>query len=215
MKKPNRELLATTATTMLHRTPKAATRVRKPRIRPMPPRNSAIMARNANTSGMWAPCVKPAITFENPGPPKSPNVFCRPCGRIMMPAASLSTVRYQSLRVANNARNISLTLLQLRLFQERRRHFTRGVVLASHLVVQFLHRSVAEFAGELGQRFAQPGDTLQRLPANGDRDLIRGKGVLVVAQNGQTAPGQEAVSGIGGDHVHLAIRQGLVEQTEV
>src|SRR6266851_10122523 len=181
MKKPNRELLATTATTMLQRTPKAAMRVSKPRISPIPPRNSAMMARNANTTGMWAPCVKPAITFENPGPPKSPNVFCRPCGRIMMPAASLSTVRYQSLRVANNARNISLTLLQLRLFQERRRHFTRGVVLAIHLVVQLLHGGVVEFTGELGQRFPQPWNALERLPANGDRDLIRRERMLVVA----------------------------------
>src|SRR5579863_10180179 len=168
MKKPNRELLATTATSMLHKTPNAATRVRKPRIRPMPPRNSAMMARNANTTGMCAPLVKPAIVLEKPAPPKSPKVFCRPCGRIMTPAANLSTVRYQSLRVAKRVRNISLTLLQLRLFQELRRHFRGGVVQNVHLVVQLLHGGVAEFAGELGQRFPQSGDAFERLPANGD-----------------------------------------------
>src|SRR6202035_1801450 len=114
-------------------------REKKPRIRPMPPRNSAMMARNANTTGMCAPLVKPAIVLEKPAPPKSPKVFCRPCGRIMMPAASLNTVRYQSLRVANNARNISLTLLQLRLFQKLRRHFRGGVVEDVHAVVELLH----------------------------------------------------------------------------
>src|ERR1700723_3420055 len=55
------------ATIMLHRTPKAATRVNSPKISPNPPRNSAAIARNANTAGMCrTPVTGESVTAKPP-----------------------------------------------------------------------------------------------------------------------------------------------------
>ena len=43
------------ATSMLHAMPNAATRLSNPRISPIPPKNSAHIARNANGAGIPAP----------------------------------------------------------------------------------------------------------------------------------------------------------------
>src|SRR6266704_1671869 len=60
---------------MLHAMPKAATRVRRPRISPIPPKNSAAMARKANGAGMCIMSVKKCIVPESPYPPNQPRIL--------------------------------------------------------------------------------------------------------------------------------------------
>jgi hypothetical protein len=47
-------------------------------IRPNPPKNSAAMARNANTAGTRIIRVKKPIVPVNPYPPNHPSIFCAP-----------------------------------------------------------------------------------------------------------------------------------------
>src|ERR1700719_2523939 len=64
---------------------------------------------------------------------------------------------------------------KLRPLEKLGRDFRRGVVQNVYLVVEFPHDGVIELAGKLRECFLQSGNSLERLPANDDRDLIRRK----------------------------------------
>src|SRR5579862_4057269 len=87
---------------MLHAMPKAATRARKPTINPIPPRNSAMIARNANGARICIIPVNACIVPENPNPPNQPKTFCAPCRKNTTPRTNRSSVKTPSFEVASN-----------------------------------------------------------------------------------------------------------------
>src|SRR3989442_10815247 len=91
---------------MLHAMPKAATRVRRPRISPMPPKNSAAMARKAKGAGLCIMSVKKCIVPESPYPPNQPSIFCEPWAKKTTPSMSRRMVRAPSFVVDINFLNM-------------------------------------------------------------------------------------------------------------
>src|SRR5579864_5644145 len=89
MKKPKWRCTVAMATTMFVAIPKTAIRVRKPMIRPIPPKNSAQIARKANGAGMCMVPVKNPIVPANPEPPNQPSIFCAPSAKKTTPRTSL------------------------------------------------------------------------------------------------------------------------------
>src|SRR5579875_2311709 len=77
------------ATAMLTPIPSAQMRPSRPSIKPMPPRNSAAMARRP--SGLGIPSVRPKYSSVGckPAPPNQPSAFCAPCANITAPRTTL------------------------------------------------------------------------------------------------------------------------------
>src|ERR1700688_2980855 len=89
---------------MLQQIPKAARRVNRPKMRPSPPKNSAAMARNANTAGMCMAPVKKPIVPVKPYPPNHPSIFWAPWAKKITPSANRRMVVALLLSVAISLR---------------------------------------------------------------------------------------------------------------
>src|SRR5882724_3305716 len=106
MKNPKVLCTVRIATTMLTAIPNAAIRVRKPRMSPSPPKNSAAITRKASGAGMCIMPIKTFIVAEYPQPPNHPNIFCAPCAKKTIPSTSLRISVAVLLSVANSLRII-------------------------------------------------------------------------------------------------------------
>src|ERR1700761_671783 len=69
---------------------------------PIPPKNSAMIAKNANGAGMCIIPVNACIVPENPNPPNHPSTFCAPCRKNTMPSTNRNNVNTPSFEVASN-----------------------------------------------------------------------------------------------------------------
>ena len=56
---------------------------------PIPPKNSAAIAKKASGAGTCIIPVKNPIVPANPNPPNQPNIFCAPCAKKTTPSTSL------------------------------------------------------------------------------------------------------------------------------
>jgi hypothetical protein len=74
---------------MIRLIPKAASLLRNPSIKPIDPKDSAIIIKNAIAAGIpWL--TKKFRVPEKPYPPNIPKSFCKPWGRITIPRAILA-----------------------------------------------------------------------------------------------------------------------------
>src|SRR3989442_1307016 len=69
MNRPWRRCTLSAAMSMVNPTPKAATRLNKPTMRPNPPKNSATTAKRASGAGIPRYCLNVPKVFCRPGPP--------------------------------------------------------------------------------------------------------------------------------------------------
>src|ERR1700722_13243760 len=79
---------------------------REPRIRPRPPKNSAVSARNANSTGMCMTSVKKPIVPLKPYPPNQPSIFWAPCAKKITPSTKRRIAVALSLSVEINLRSM-------------------------------------------------------------------------------------------------------------
>src|SRR5258706_1346296 len=115
---------------MFPQIPNAAMRVRNPTISPIPPKNSAAIARNASGAGMCIIRVNAPMVAHNPYPPNHPSIFWAPCAKKTTPRTILRIAVAVSPSVftsfPNMFRSPSVLCTSRRAFRSRRRR--RGLL---------------------------------------------------------------------------------------